>query len=373
MRVFISDIQLKEGANRFDLIRLFAAYLVLFSHAGFLFKNLPNDFYQDLTGATTAGQLAVSIFFVISGFLICGSAYNSKGLGFYIFSRATRLYPAAFLCSLITVFVIGASFTNLGIWDYLSDWQIYKFIKTNTLLFSVTYHLPGVFTDNVGSSVTNGSLWTIPYEIKMYLFCAVGVFLIRRQWIFPTVAVVLLTYTTLSEPLFNHTIPPSDFAKYSFAYYFFAGSAIYVLRHRFWLNGAIALALGIIYISSFNTIAFDLAEKLFLPYAVIFVALSYPRLQSKKFAPPDISYGVYIYGFPIQQSVSALFSETHTLIFCTVLSTAIITLAATASWYMVEKPTLANKKKMYLFLIDTLAPITMPLQQGWKKLMGSFA
>tara|TARA_R110000868_G_scaffold10429_5_gene51217 strand:- start:3796 stop:4917 length:1122 start_codon:yes stop_codon:yes gene_type:complete len=373
MAISIYDEQLKGSANRFDLIRLFAAYLVIFGHSGFLFKNFPDDFYNELTGSTTAGQLAVSIFFVISGFLICGSAYNSNSLGFYLFSRATRLYPAALLCSLITVFIIGTSFTHLDTWDYLSDGQIYKFIKTNTFLFSVTYNLPGVFTDNVASSAINGSLWTIPYEIKMYLFCAVGVFLLRRQWVFPIVALVLFAYTTLSGPLFNHTIPPEDFSKYSLAYYFFVGSAIYILRHRFLLHGAIALALCIIYISSFNTIAFDFAQKLFLPYAVIFAALSYPRFQLKKFTPPDISYGVYIYGFPIQQSVSALFGETHSLSFCIVVATCLVTILATISWYAVEKPTLANKRKLYRLLTDILAPITTPIQQGWKKLIRAFA
>ncbi|HEX7776991.1 MAG TPA: acyltransferase [Parvibaculum sp.] len=368
MTSYISDEQLKGSRNRFDLLRLFAAYLVIVTHSGVLFKNLPGDFYLSLTGGTTGGQLAVSIFFIISGFLIYGSAVNSKSLGLFLFSRATRLYPAAFCCAVITAFGIGLYFTRLNAWDYLSQWSPYRFVETNTFLFGVQYMLPGVFIDNVGSSAVNGSLWTIPLEIKMYLFCAGGVFVLRRPALFIAAAIALYAIAVAKNPHFHVGADGGDFRKYSFAYYFFAGSALYVLRHRIPISGLVFVPFAVAYAVSFNTPAFDFIEKLFLPYAVLYLAFSFPDFQLGRFAPPDISYGVYIYGFPLQQSVSTLLGRTHSLLFCFVVATLAITLFAVLSWYLIEGRALAGKRAAYARLVVFATRISAPAKKSWSDL-----
>ncbi len=81
--------QPKVETNNFDAVRLFAAFLVLGSHHLFL-----SGMTQPKPTGNTLGEVAVMIFFVISGYLISQSWYRDPHIVRFIMRRILRLWPA---------------------------------------------------------------------------------------------------------------------------------------------------------------------------------------------------------------------------------------------------------------------------------------
>ena len=101
--------------NNLDIIRFIAATLVVFSHSYplTLGNNGSEPFAVFSNGQMTFGELAVSIFFVISGFLITQSYDRSKDLIYYMKARTLRIFPGLIFCVILTVFLLGPFFTRL--------------------------------------------------------------------------------------------------------------------------------------------------------------------------------------------------------------------------------------------------------------------
>lgn len=157
--------------NNFNLIRFLAACLVLVSHS-FTLLGLPEPLGGKI--GMTGGSIAVDIFFVTSGFLIAGSFFRCQSIIQFLWARFLRIYPALFVAVLFCTFIVGGYFTKLPLSHYLSHAAVSDyFIHNITLVFGVSYVLPEVFSSNTYPHSVNGSLWTLPYELRMYLYLAV--------------------------------------------------------------------------------------------------------------------------------------------------------------------------------------------------------
>ena len=172
MTVFLKDFDGNRN-NNFTTMRIVLAWFVLYGHSYAIqkttgYKDPLNDIFQ---GSTWIGALAVNGFFAISGFLVTASIIK-RGAVDYTISRVLRIFPALIACVLLTVFVIGPIFTNLPFADYFSNSQTFEYLKNMTLFYKTQWALPGVFIDNVNKSV-NGSLWTLPAEVRCYLLLAI--------------------------------------------------------------------------------------------------------------------------------------------------------------------------------------------------------
>jgi len=169
----------KTKDNNFNLIRFIAAFLVLFSHSYIVITGDPNTVPLKLLLGITWGGIAVDVFFITSGFLIAGSFYNRKGLVPFILARILRIYPALIVAMFISVFIFGLWFTSLKPIEYLTTIETYKYLIKNIILFfGVNYNLPNVFMDNPYINAVNGSLWTLPFEVKMYFYLTlIGLFI----------------------------------------------------------------------------------------------------------------------------------------------------------------------------------------------------
>lgn len=340
--------------NNFNLIRFIAAFLVLFSHSYILATGDPNTVPLALFLGTSWGEVAVDVFFITSGFLIAGSFFNRKNLLIFIWARVLRIYPALIVSMLFCVFIVGTYFTTLSSLEYLSNLETYKYLIKNIILFfGVNYNLPGVFTETPYLNAVNGSLWTLPFEIKMYAYLTViGLILTRIEklltkkitpFIFFSLALIALIINVT-----NHFIPFTSLHFSQLFYMFFVGTACYqfrskiILSHKFFFISATVLL-----VSTLNKELFFVIYTCLLPYIVFYLAYI-PKGTLRKFNNlGDYSYGIYIYAFPIQQSLAATIPNLS--IFSMVIYSGVITLIMSyLSWHYIESKALKLKNTHYL-------------------------
>ncbi|HEY3694445.1 acyltransferase [Phenylobacterium sp.] len=295
----------------FDLIRLIAASMVVFSHS-FPLAGLPP---VRAPGTEDFGALGVSIFFVVSGYLVTGSYLRDPKA--YLAKRLLRIEPALIVSLLATVLLGGAVSAAP---DYWARPQTYLYVLRNALLYPTTYELPGVFEANPLPHVVNGVLWTLRMEFTCYLFLMLvrG----RRSLMLAAMAVAAVAYLAIQavQPHWAAQAPTRiGFLAARYGFLFCAGSALWGVK----LPRPLWLGLG-------SAALFPVVGALALPTAVI--GLARPGKL-----PADLSYGVYIYAFPLQQLLAA-----HgRLNFWTAM--ALTLPLAAASWFLVEKPTLGLK------------------------------
>lgn len=336
--------------NNFDLIRLILASLVIVSHSYPLFAG-SKDPWEAYGSLYNIGQLCVMAFFVVSGILVTRSATRSRTLLSYAISRVYRLMPGAFVCAVWMVFVLGLAFTTLSIGDYLLNGRIWSFLGRNTLLMSIQYDLPGVFKDNVYAGAVNGSLWSLKVEIKMYIIFGLLVFSLRfvpkllpyLKHILLVFLLILLAQIYIPDTFFSFEPGGKGLSLWAFGYYFAAGAVLFAWEPSIPRNLALATVLAIGTALLVNTPYYDFVLRLTLPYFVYCVAFSQIAPLQKSRGLPDISYGIYIYGFPVQQALSALYVETLGFWGLLGLSLIVTIGLATASWYIIESRSLARK------------------------------
>jgi len=335
--------------NNFNLIRFIAASLVLFSHSFAL--SLGGSEFEPLktTIGMTWGMIAVDVFFITSGFLITNSFLTRNKLLSYAWARLLRIYPALIVATVFCVLVLGVWFTKHTIYEYIMDTQTHKyFVKNSTLFFGTSYSLPGVFIETPFKSTVNGSIWTLPYELKMYVILAVILCFVTymSKWIkFLTIKNALLVIGVFSVGLhlFNHfhTIFSANFVR--FFSMFFIGSAFFTWSDKVVLSSKFAIfGLPLLIIVSINKDIFFVIYNLLLPFLVFYLAYI-PSGKIRKFNRiGDYSYGIYIYAFPVQQSIAATIPNVSvsTMI---ILSFIVTLFLAILSWHLIEKRFLKMK------------------------------
>jgi peptidoglycan/LPS O-acetylase OafA/YrhL len=341
--------------NNFNLIRFIAASLVLYSHSFPLAKGhtVSEPFFPALN--MSAGGVAVDVFFVTSGFLVAGSLFNRNNILAFIWARVLRIYPALIVAVLFCVFVVGVYFTTEALSDFFSDSKTYKFLKRNSTLFwGVKYELPGVFEDLPVKGAINGSLWTLPYEVKMYSYLAiiatVAVYMQRRfekSFLKPTFLV--LAVGAVAANILNHFEPFRSFHFPHLFSMFFVGAAYYLYRDRVRLSTGLFLLLFVaLALATRNKDVFFVLYVVAVPYLVFYLAYvpagpvrGYNRLG-------DYSYGMYIYAFPVQQSVAALMPGVSVQDLM-LWAFAVTLVLAFLSWHLIEKRCLRMKGSYVVF------------------------
>lgn len=295
----------------FDLMRLVAALLVVVSHTFPLAGQAP----LRIMGVEDLGALGVAVFFVISGYLV--SASYERDPKSYLFKRILRIEPGLIASLVVTVGLL-AFVTTAPAAEYWPAAAMY--VVRNALLYPATYALPGVFQDVPMAGVVNGVLWTLRLEFTFY----VVLLLIRARLslvlaLTAICAVVTVTMTFTHPDWAQEKLTRVLFLGARSGMLFFAGAAIQLSRRQvpLWLGGA-------------SVVAFPLLGPLALPTAVL--GLARPGKL-----PADLSYGVYIYAFPLQQMLAA---QGQLNVLTAVL--AVLPFAA-ASWFLVEKPSLRLK------------------------------
>jgi peptidoglycan/LPS O-acetylase OafA/YrhL len=337
------ESELDRRTNNFDLLRLVAAWFVLFSHCYPLTGQPVLDPFARYTGIDTLGGIGVSIFFVLSGYLVTISLERSSSVFSFAKKRVFRIFPALAVVTVYCAYWLGPVLTNLPLETYLKHPQTVAYLW-NVSAWKIQYALPGVFATNPLPGVVNGSLWSLPYEINCYLaLTALWVLPIPRR-VAVTGAVIVLGFILYSMP----PIPPANsHEKYlslnavKLGLFFFVGAWFGMWRTKvrptLWLGAMLVGVSLAISPSNVQTVVFVFG------FAVFVLALGgrqglLPRLPEKM---GDWSYGLFLYGFPVQQ-VLAMFGLANAGIAVFAMASTAISLAfAGLSWFWVEKPALA--------------------------------
>ena len=339
-----------RGDNNFDAIRLVAAFLVLFSHSYPLTRMAPDPLVALTGGHTDGGRAAVAAFFVISGFLVTRSVL-SRDPAEYVRARMLRILPALLVVTVFQTFVIGLCFTTLPWRAYLADPGTWAGLR-NATVFDLRFRLPGLFETNPYPDAVNGSMWTLPLECGFYLvlplLALLGLLrrhgmtvvtvlgfaaLAARHWLFP---VSSLTGMSLfwSMPL-AETLDVLPF--------FLLGAALWVHRDAVSLNGGLAACCLLALFASAHTLIADFVFHVTYPYLVIYVALARPCTQRWLRPVGDISYGAYLYAFPVQQAVVAWHVWPIGPEYLALIATPIVLVLALLSCHLIERPALRLK------------------------------
>ena len=325
-------------ANMLNVLRLVLAVLVVFSHSFPLTRG--NNTTEPLSilsqGATTFGSMAVNAFFAISGFLIIRSYLGAPSLDAYFRRRVLRVYPG--YIAALTFSAILAAFT-------VNDALLYvrSLAGRDSVLYvlSMTYgplDTPGIFAGNPHPGA-NGSLWTIQYEFLAYcVVAAYGLFKLFRYrvlWLCIVGAMLLLYGRSSARGIDDHLL--------RFGVYFAVGATAHLFREkivRSWIVAALALLLLLasLRLSPWISVLTPAAATYLLLYLG---TLPVPgRLAWTR--NTDISYGVYLYAFPIQQSlVYWLDIREPMVLFPVALSLTVV--CGLVSWKLIEKPALLFK------------------------------
>jgi len=359
--VYLSDLAHGRN-NNFNLIRILAALAVLINHS-FPLTGLEEPFGQAL--GMTAGTWAVDIFFLSSGFLVSASLLRRNSAIDYLISRIFRIFPALIVASFISAFIIGSYFTSYSLEHYLNDPEtLAYFLKASTVIGGISMQLPGVFEDNPYPDAVNGSLWTIIYELKMYLLLLlvwsvskISIRIMGKSLVLPKLRILVALMSSVSGLILISDSfqqrPESHLCRFIFM--FFTGVMFYLERRHIRLSPRIfwIALLSLIAAAFVDSHLFMLAYCLSLAYLLFFLVYV-PKGLIRKFNDlGDYSYGVYIYAFPIQQSIVAIAPEIQ-MPALAALSLMATMFCAVFSWHLIEFPLLRNKDVFLVRMRDHL-------------------
>jgi peptidoglycan/LPS O-acetylase OafA/YrhL len=332
--------------NNFNLLRIIGAGAVLVSHAfPISFGQGAREPLADALGVSL-GLLGVITFFAISGYFISSSFHNRKSVLEFAIARVLRIYPGLLVVLALTVFVLGPAFTNLPFSTYLLDTQTLLYIPKNLALWPLQYDLPGVFTSNAYPDAINGSLWTLVYEVACYCIVAmVGILgLASNGWRFSVFLLAYGAWYISTIPLLHGSSPHLTIVRnfHELSLPFVIGMTLFQVRERVGFRLPIMVLLTLAAVVSYGQIWFQEIFTLAWSYGLFVLGFLrwVPLLAYNRTG--DYSYGMYIYAFPVEQSISSIYGGAPPAIII-MLSAPVTLLLAVLSWHCVEEPALSQK------------------------------
>ena len=345
---------MRRPHNNFTALRLALALAVIVSHAfSITTGSLENEPLMRSTGFTL-GEHAVNGFFAVSGFLVTMS-FDRRGWRDYVVARALRIVPALVAATLVTALLLGPALTRLPLAQYLADPALWRFIALTPTTFKSATALPGLFSDNV-FPYPMGTVWTLKYE----MLCYVGVFVaglagLMRQRIVALGLVAALFVAIVALDLLHPDAGKATQTSLRLPFLFAAGGVLYLWSDKLPVSWIIAVSLLAATWLAAGTPLYKALLFAFESYGVIWLALA-PGLSHPALEPhADLSYGTYLYGWPVQQALAQLFPGAAALSLLPP-AIAISLIVAALSWYVVEKPALSLKAR----LVRAPAPAASP-------------
>jgi peptidoglycan/LPS O-acetylase OafA/YrhL len=251
--------------------------------------------------------------------------------------------PALTVEVLLSALVLGPVLTTESLENYFlsADFRLY-FLN---ILGDIHYHLPGVFLSNP-VTVVNGQLWTVPWELVCYIVLAAlavtGVFR-RRHWL--VLSLLGLYVAQIGLDIIRTNRSPWIVGGSSLVISFVAGLVLYRFREKIAWSGRLCFMMAVLSLLLFS-IPHGLRFAAFpSAYVTIYLGLLNPS-RNKIILSGDYSYGLYLYGFPIQQAIVFIGPSLHHWYLNFLFAVPCTILVAVGSWWLVEKPVLGQRKQL---------------------------
>jgi peptidoglycan/LPS O-acetylase OafA/YrhL len=328
-------------ATGFDYMRFLLAISVILFHT--LITSYGAETQSRVTGSP-AGKIWLVIlpmFFALSGFLVAGSLERSKSLGVFLGLRVLRIFPALAVDTLFCALILGPLLTTLALSDYFGHPEFRAYLLN--IVGDIHFTLPGVFETNPSHKV-NGQLWTIPVELECYIVLT-ALALIRfhrRRWLM--LGVFLVALTGLEGRVLMGVSTPWDGRLLLLC--FLCGVVAYLYRDRVRLSlaGAV-LAVGATALCMSSERLYYL-ECLPLTYLTVCLGLLNPP-KSKFLESGDYSYGLFLYGYPLQQVLVAWVPAARDWYWNVALAVPLALVFSVMSWHLIEKRVMARKHLLF--------------------------
>lgn len=324
----------------FDYLRIGLAVAVLGWHANALSARSVELDAELWSGPFRFLPAAIiPLFFALSGFLVTGSLGRTR-LHQFVTLRVIRLIPALVVEITLSAAVVGLAFTTLPASQYLASKGFYAYFLN--IVGDIHFVLPGVFGEDPVHGVVNGQLWTIPFELECYLALVLlaVVTATRRRLAFAAVVAALSIAFTV-RVLLGHPISPTTHAPGRvLVFCFLAAVSLYLYRDAIPYSGFLGA------VSAVATAVFlqmpDASYLAAFPAAYLTVYLGLMRPPAIPFG--DLSYGVYLFHWPIQQSIAHAVPGVRSWWLMMLISLPLTAVCAWLSWNWIEKPILMQKK-----------------------------
>lgn len=367
MQTFGSVLEQNKGIGPgFDFLRVALSIGVLGWHSVKITTGtLANT---DNSAVWLIGYSILPMFFALSGFLVAGSALRLSMKDFYI-NRGLRIVPALAVEIFLSALLLGPILTSFALSDYFTGGEFYRYFLN--IVGYVHFRLPGLFLDNPNSGIVNQSLWTVPYELLCYITMSliIGLGLIKRPatvvflglGILIAAAIIQATgYGTGSGSVWE-SLKGGVIRRFfldqgaKLVPSFVIGCAFYLFRQKIPFSRNVFIALFMLTLATgFLGDAAWRSQALFhilalpvLAYLTMYIGLTnIPPLPVYKNG--DYSYGIYLYGYPLQQTLMQLFPSIDVWWMNLLVTIPLVTLFAMGSWHLVEKPILKWRKNKTL-------------------------
>lgn len=294
-------------SENLHLMRFIASLMVIVSHSFIISTGVEsNEWFVRLTnGQLTMGGFAVAVFFLCGGYLIAMSAEKNQTARKFFTARAIRLFPALVFSTFFTIIICGLV-SEWGQIMYYTSSTTWEYMKNS--IFLRVYYLPGVFTSNPYGPTVNGSLWTLPVEFICYILCFVAMKLkLTKKKTYPftvpfvIAGAVLVWILGLTIPLARELIRPVLLFYIGMGYWIYREHIYFNIRNLVIATAAFVLLMVI----GQGTLAMLLA----FPYIMMHIWFGMKQCSPKIGKWGNYSYGIYLWGFPVQQLVMHFYPE----------------------------------------------------------------
>lgn len=285
----------KGRSNNLQLIRFFAAVMVIFNHS-FPLSNgdMNKEWIYVLTNKqATFGSLAVDVFFLCSGFFAIKSISKRKRTFIStLFERYIRLAKPLFIVVVICI-ILGGFISSNTLAEYYTDKKTYRYFFNVFLLLQ--HDLPGVFLNNIFDSTVNGSLWTLPLEYLCFVACAIGekAKLFEKKIFIYTIPMVAIVVYIIQKLGVSEVIIPSLF--------FYIGIVFYIFRENIIFNTYILVICICGLLVSVPLGIMKIGVLLFMPYILFYIWFNKKQVSANISNVGNNSYEMYLWAWPVQQ------------------------------------------------------------------------
>ncbi len=297
-----------------------------------------------------AMAMILPMFFALSGFLVAGSLARCRTMVSFLGLRVIRLVPALVVDTAVAALLIGPFFTAVPLADYFASPMLPAYALN--IVGDIHYRLPGVFLTNPWPGTVNAQLWTLPYELMCYgsltALAVLGTMRARRTFLICVAGIALMAicwFVPLAlerAAVMNTPMPPV------LVVCFLAGVTAHLFRDRLpWDRRLFGLSLALSMLLLVHPVG-DLFAVLPVTYVTVYLGLLDPR-RIGFIASGDYSYGLFLYGFPVQQAVVAVLGPDPWYVNLA-LSYAVTMALAMFSWHCVEAP--AMRLRPYLYALE---------------------